>query len=521
MGFTIGRRRFLGGVGVLAAAPLLAQEAGAPNIAEMPFTLGVAAGDPDAAGFVIWTRLAPKPFEPLSGLEPTPYPVRWDVAEDPAFRRIVARGEELARPELGFSVHATVATLRPDRRYHYRFRVGPHLSAVGSAKTLPAVGADVRRVTIGVAGCQDYQGGYYTAFRHLAADAPDAIFHYGDYIYEYGPRATMFDWATGGTRPTVRQHNGPMVFSLDDYRRRHTLIRLDPDLQAAHAAAAFLCSFDDHEVVNNWVQDIDQAGTPPDAFRMRRFAAMQAWYEFMPVRKDAFPREGLSGPYRQYRFGRLLDARMLNTRNFRTDQPCGDKFGTWCEEVNRADAEVLGRTQERWLADGLRRDPARWNALLQQIMVMDLDRARAETRTINPDSWAGYTVPRDRLLAALEPVPNLIVLTGDEHQHFAGEVRPTGADPLKTPARAIEFVTTSASSGSDGPGERKEHPEWLRRNPGLKFIRDERGYSLMTVTPDGWTTDFKVVDTIRAPGGKAISRARFRVPAGAARLEAL
>jgi alkaline phosphatase D len=153
-------------------------------------------------------------------------------------------------------------------------------------------------------------------------------------------------------------------------------------------------------------------------------------------------------------------------------------------------------------------------------MMMDLDRARSETKGINTDSWAGYTAPRDRLLDGLRGVPNLVVLTGDEHQHYAGEVRKTGEAP-EAPARAIEFVTTSISSGSDGPGERKEHAEILRRNPGLKYIRDERGYALMTITADGWQTEMKVVDTIRRPGGKTSVAAAWRVPAGVTRLEKL
>jgi alkaline phosphatase D len=122
------------------------------------------------------------------------------------------------------------------------------------------------------------------------------------------------------------------------------------------------------------------------------------------------------------------------------------------------------------------------------------------------------------LLKGLAGVPNLVVLTGDEHQHYAGEVRLTGEAP-EAPARAVEFVTTSISSGSDGPGERKEHAEILRRNPALKHVRDERGYALMTVTPDGWTAEMKVVDTIRRPGGKVSTQAAWRVPAGATRLE--
>ncbi len=521
MGFEIRRRQLIGGLG--AGLGLLVQPLGAqqprtpPRLPGDPFTLGVAAGDPDSTGFVIWTRLSPIIGAPLSGLEPLAYPVSWEIADDEAFTRPVLNGEAQARPELGHSVHVTLAGLAPGRPYHYRFRIGDAVSPVGRARTLPAAGTDVAKVKIAVAGCQDYQSGLYTAYADIAKADVDALFHYGDYMYEGGPVASRSNWSTGTLEASVRLHDAPMTFSLDDYRRRYSLIRRDPDLQAAHASAAFLCSFDDHEVVNNWVGDF-AGDVPPEIFRLRRAIAMQAWYEFMPVRADALPANGLSGPWRQYRFGRLLDARLLNTRNWRSDQPCGDRFGSFCPEVNRPDSQVLGRTQEDWLVNGLKDRPARWNALLQQIMMMNLDRARADTRTINPDSWAGYAAPRDRLLDRLRGVPNLVILTGDEHQHFAGEVRPTTAPP-ESPARAVEFVTTSISSGSDGPGERPDHAEILRRNPGLKYVRDERGYTLMTITPDGWTADMKVVDTVRRRDGKVTTAAGWRVPADQSRLE--
>ncbi|WP_448582137.1 alkaline phosphatase D family protein [Thermaurantiacus sp.] len=517
MATMLDRRTLLAGAGATLAAPALARLAAPVSFVDYPFQLGVAAGDPDSRGFVIWTRLAPRPLEPDRGLGARPALVRYEVAEEPSFARLVAEGETIAWPELGHSVHVTLDTLRPDRVYHYRFVAGGERSVAGRARTLPLPSAEVASVRLGVAGCQDYQSGLYTAFRHLAAEDCHAIFHYGDYIYEYGPRAAVFSWGLGQMVPTVRRHIGPEIFSLDDYRRRYSEIRLDLDLQEAHRSAAWLASYDDHEVVNNWAGEVAPGDVPPELFRLRRAAAMQAWYEFMPVRADALPRDGLSGPWRQYRFGRLVDARLLNTRAFRSAQPCGGRFGSLCPEIRDPKAEMLGRAQEDWLVRGF--GDARWNALLQQVMMMNLERARApEPRGVNVDSWAGYLAPRDRLLSRLDRVPNLVVLTGDEHQHWAGEVRRSNARP-DSPAQAIEFVTTSISSGSDGPGTRADHAAILARNPGLAYIRDERGYSVMTITPDSWTAEFKVVDTVRSPGGRLSTHARFRVPAGAARLE--
>ena len=167
----------LGGLSPLAA---LAQP---PK--ENPFTLGVAAGDPAPDGFVIWTRLATRPLEYGGGLPMKAVPVRWEVAEDDGFRRIVQSGGTLARPELGHAVHVELTGLRPAARYWYRFHAGEASSRVGRARTAPALGASPGRVRLGVAGCQNYEQGLYTAYAHLAAEPElDAVFHYGDYIYE-------------------------------------------------------------------------------------------------------------------------------------------------------------------------------------------------------------------------------------------------------------------------------------------------------------------------------------------------
>lgn len=517
-------RRSLISRGVLAAAGLwlspgaLAQTVAKPaGFIAYPFALGVAAGDPADDGFVIWTRLAPRPLDPDHGLAPQGYSVRYEVSESRDFAKPVLQGEAIAWPELGHSVHVTLRGLRPDRVYFYRFLAGGERSPIGRARTMPAAGADVAAVRLGVAGCQHYEHGYYTAFRHLGREDCHAIFHYGDYIYEYNQGVSMTDRATGEPVQVVRRHVGPECFSLDEYRLRYAQERMDVDLQFAHASAAWLSSYDDHELANNWVGDLPEDDTPPQVFHLRRLAAMQAWYEYMPVRDDLFPRDGRADAWRAYRWGRLLDARMLNTRAYRSDQPCNDRFGTICDGVRGAKAEVLGSVQEDWLVKGLAGGGARWNALLQQIMMMDLK--RNDAGGINTDSWAGYLAPRDRLLSRLRQarVGNLVVLTGDEHQSFAGEVRPSNAPD--GPASAIEFVTTSATSGGDGPGERRDHKGMLARNPSLKFLNDERGYALMTVTPDAWEASFRVVDTIARPGGQVSTRATWRVPAGSSSLE--
>ncbi len=513
--------RSVGGLGALAAMPLLSHEALAQPIFRIyPFQLGVAAGDPQPDGFVIWTRLAPEPLERGYGMPSQPVQVQWEVAADASFRTVARSGTAVARPELGHSVHVEVTGLEPGRPYWYRFVAGNERSLYGRARTTPAAGADLPRVRFGVAGCHHYEQGYFTGFRKLAAEPDlDFVFHYGDYIYEYrGERL-----ANGATGPieTIRQHESGEIYSLDDYRWRYAQYKMDADLQAAHAAAAWFTTWDDHEVDNNWVGDLDQDGTPPELFRLRRQAAAQAYYENMPLRARSFPVGPSLQLYRRASYGRLLDLNLLDTRQYRTDQPCGDEWAGACPEVARSDAQVLGTGQERWLLDSLSGSKARWKVLAQQIMMMDLDRVQGEARGYNLDSWAGYDVPRDRLLRHVRDrrIDNVVVLTGDEHQNFAGELHLDGAAAAARPI-ATEFVATSISSGGDGQDQRPDMAEIQRANGQLKFNNAQRGYVVCDVTPERWTSEFRVLDKVTDRQGTISTRARLAVAAGDPRVVA-
>lgn len=497
-----------GGLGVLAAAgPAFAQAV----FFDDPFSMGVASGEPTADGFVIWTRLAPRPLEIGGGMPSQTLAVSWEVASDERFRTIVAQGEEAARPELGHSIHVEVSGLQPARPYWYRFRVGGERSRPGRAKTLPAVGAAVDRVRFVSGGCQDWESGYYTAWADAARqDDLDFVFHYGDYFYESRGEDT-YRTRDGRIGPNVRRYEGQETYSLDDYRRRYAQTNTDLDIQAARAAAPWFTTWDDHEVDNNWVSDRDQDGTPPEVFLLRRAAAFQAWWENAPVRRSMLPRGGVIRMYRRARWGGLLDAHFLDTRQHRSDQVCGDGFGVSCPERSAADAEVLGAEAERWLFSGLndRRGP-RWNLLAQQVMVADLDRRRQdnpeETAPIyNLDSWAGYEAPRRRLLEQCARAGNVVIMTGDEHQNHANECR------LGERIAASEFVATSISSGGNGSDQRRGSAEFLARNPQCKFVNDQRGYVLCEVTPDQWRADFRVTESVSRRGADVTTRRSFAV----------
>ena len=509
---TLTRRTLIGGLAAgFTAAPaiLRAQQL----FTAYPFRLGIAAGDPAPDGFVIWTRLAPDPLEPHGGMPLAPVEVEWQVASDRAMKTVVQKGTALARPELAHSVHVEIGGLEPGRPYWYRFNVGRERTVVGTARTVAAAGARLDKVRFATAGCQHWEDGLYTAYRHLAAEDLDFVYHYGDYFYEN--RSSPFPMGYDGkVRDYVRAWIGGELYSLDDYRRRYAQTKSDPDLQAAHASAAWFTTFDDHEVQNNWVGLIDEDGTPPEVFALRRAAGFQAYYEHMPLRKASFPGPAGMQIYRRQRYGTLLDAHFLDTRQFRSDQPCDDGFKPDCPAVNDAKASVMGLPQEDWLFSELRRKDIRWNLVAQQVMVMPLDRRTGDEDPApirNMDSWAGYNVPRERVLSKFAGLSNVVVVTGDEHQNFAGELRTRHGEG---DAVAIEFVSTSISSGGNGQDKRANTEKLIARNPYLKATNDQRGYLLSEVTPDLWTSQWRVMDQVTKPGGAISTRSSFAVERG-------
>lgn len=504
----IDRRKFLLGAGSLAI--LAGLQPGrlwaAPTFQAYPFALGVASGDPLPDGFVIWTRLAPEPLAENAGMPMLTVPVRWEVAEDERFDRIVRGGEALARPELGHSVHVEVDGLRSHRPYWYRFHVaGLAASAAGRARTAPQAGAAVERLRIGVAGCQHWEAGHYTAYRHLGEEAElDAVFHYGDYIYE-GKGKAVDGIVDAAGNPVVRRHAGDEIYTLHDYRRRYAQYKTDPDLQAAHAAAAFLSSWDDHEIDNNWTSSDDQDGTPPEIFALRRHAAMQAWYENMPVRRAQFPRPDGLTMHRRLDYGRLLRVHVLDTRQYRTKQRCDatlERLERPCRALDDAgDEQVIGQAQERWLAQGLDGDFG-WHLLAQQVMMMPYRYPGSRPAgALNTDSWSGYPQARQRVidLIAQRGQGNVVVATGDVHKHHVGVV-PSNPDDLLSAPVATEYVATSISSGGDGSDIPETWENVLSENPHNALLSDRRGYQVFDIGPKQWRTDVVAVDRVTAPG---------------------
>ena len=485
-----------------AAATGCSRQDRGPSFSADPFALGVASGDPSLDGFVLWTRLAPDPLN--GGGMGGDVGVRWEVASDEAFRQVVQSGTAAAPAELAHSVHVEITGLEPDRWYWYRFAAGDAVSPAGRARTMPAPESMPDRLSLAFASCQHYETGFYTAYEHMAAEHPDLVFHLGDYIYE------------GRAQPRVRAHRGEELASLEDYRNRYALYRSDPDLQLAHAACPWMVTWDDHEVDNNYAADVsEEPDVQREAFLARRAAAYQAYYEHMPLRAAQIP----SGPsmrlYRKLSYGRLAQFTVLDTRQYRTDQPCGDRTKPPCEGASDPSATLLGDGQRRWLFDALRQSSAEWNVMPQQVMMAQVDRMPGAEVRYSMDQWPGYAASRDRLLAFLAEsrASNPVVLTGDIHSNWVNDLLLDFADSA-SPVVGTEFVGTSISSSGDG-GPNAEYADGIMRdNPFVKLHNAQRGYVSCEVTPGLWTARYRVLDQVSVRGAARQTLAEFAVEAG-------
>lgn len=509
--YGVERREFLRYMAAVSAIPsvaLRAQDQGPvteePRFGGNPFTLGVASGDPEPDGVVIWTRLAPRPLEG-GGMPDTIVKTKWEVATDESFANVVSDGTAMALPQLGHSVHVEVNGLEPDRWYFYRFHVGGESSPVGRTRTTPAWNATPDRLRFAFTSCQHFESGYFNGYPHMQQEDLDLVVHLGDYIYEYA-----------GQDNRSRKHVGGEINSLNDYRTRYAQYRLDETLQETHRLFPWLMTWDDHEFDNNYANLVsEEEGVSPEEFLARRMNAYQAYYEFMPLRRRSFPQGPHMTLYRGCRYGQLANFYVLDTRQYRTDQPNGDHQKPMTGKVFDPQATMLGSQQEHWLMSNLLQSDSTWNVLAQQVMMAPLNRGEGSDRRYSMDQWPGYEVSRRRLLKFMHErsVPNPVVLTGDIHVNWVNDLQLDFEDPA-SPVVGTELVGTSMTSGGNGGNHIEEYERAADQNSFVKWYNSNRGYVSCDVTPTNWTTHFRATPYVDKPGSPILTPASFVIESG-------
>ncbi|MGI9601974.1 MAG: alkaline phosphatase D family protein [Acidimicrobiales bacterium] len=485
------------------AAPV--KTPGSDGITADPFTLGVASGDPWPTSVVLWTRLAPEPTTGNGGMPDQDYDVLYELSLDDGFDADVQAGRGLTTADAAHhhSVHVEVGELAPATSYWYRFRVGDWVSPIGRTRTAPAANSRPDTVRVAVASCQAYMSGYYGAHRHLAAEELDAVLFVGDYIYEreagsFEPRAILLEGEPA-----------PVPFNLEQYRHLYSVYKQDPDLQAAHAAHPWIITWDDHEVEDNYADNlpggigVTLGESTPENFPPRRAAAYQAWWENLPIRGPA-PTGGDIVIHRALDFGGLVRLAIVDDRQYRSPiaegpgggaLPRGFGGGPLLAESFDEDRTMLGFEQEQWLTEVLSASEAAWTVLVQQTVMAEVDRAPDDPDLgFSMDAWDGYVAARERLLATVrEQVADggFISLGGDIHSGAVTDLYDTYRGDDRTLV-GTEFVAPSITSIELlQPG----FLEGARANPHIHHYEpDRRGYLLVDFDAGEARAAFRYID---------------------------
>lgn len=525
----ITRRHALAGLGSSLLLPLAPGISRASESAGV-FRHGVASGDPDVDSLVIWTR--------VSGTA-EPVVVDWEVAQDEAFTSIVSSGRVTTDGSRDHTVKVLVSGLQPGARYRYRFRSAGEVSPVGYTRTLPSGPVDT--VGFAVVSCSNYPFGYFNVYESIARDpAVQWVLHLGDYLYEYGPDG--YGAETG--QMLGREHQPAReTLTLADYRQRHAQYKGDPQSQRLHAAHPLLAIWDDHESANNpWVGGAEnhQPANEGD-WQQRREAALQAYFEWMPVR-DPAPGLSRADYWRHWRFGDLASLVSLETRHSgRAEQI---EYGDFQSSINdRASARrfldevvaaegrpMLSPAMEVFVCDALRDSVVTgrpWRLIANQVPMarthhpeLPKDRVQALAATLPEsaaqrlrelarmgeldlplylDPWDGYPRARENFYRRCreEGVRDLLVLTGDSHSFWLNQLFDDQSRPM-----GLELGTTGVTSPGDfvdlgDEGARLMDAQLAAANREVLWTEGRtHGYLRLQLNRDSATAEYVGVDTI-------------------------
>ena len=464
------------------------------------FPSGVASGLPTENGITLWTQ--------ADGLDRTSRLVV-EVARDRDFRRVVKRQGVLATSEHGYAAKARVSGkgLAPGEELFYRFATKETSSPVGRFRTARPADS-METLKIGFFSCQLFTEGFYTAHAGLAQEDCDIVVCLGDYMYERNGSGVRDDKTSRG--------EGGECELLDEYRAKYRLYRSDENLQAVHASAAFLATWDDHEVENNHAGE--EAGTSESrriSYEQRKRNAYAAWFEQMPTERFQTDSDRI---YRSVKLGGLAEIFLLDLRQYRDDQACDDSPAVPCPESYDPGRTLMGVRQEAWIKEELRASRAAWKVLGSSVEMMSWD--SAPHLALNPDGWDGYQAERRELLEHVRKhgIGDVTVLTGDIHTFVAGDVTNDGR-ATGTPV-ATEFVGGSITSGSVGEPFGEALAVNGATNPHWRYVNfARRGYGVMELTAREAKVAFRSPASITEPKSPVETIAEFVVQRGTPRVE--
>ena len=464
------------------------------------FDHGVASGDPLADSLIIWTRITP--LENVTSVN-----VVWQASTDANFTTISHDGETQVSDATDFTLKVDLQGLDANTTYYYRFISNGKTSPTGAGKTLPT--DNIEQVKFAVVSCANYPAGYFHVYGEIAKQTDlDAVLHLGDYIYEYGNTGYATENAAELGR-LLPDDNSDEIISLADYRKRYAHYRKDDNLQAAHSHCAFITVWDDHEITNDtWHSGAENHNDGEGEFSERKMHALQAYFEWMPIRNVA-DKERIYRRFEFGNLVSLhmLDTRVLardeqvNYADFDLTSSQGQT--DFVAAISSPTRALLGNEQLTWLTDGLTTATTQWQVLGQQVLMTKMhlpfeilqllmniqvtqangadpsallaqantlfselaqikgrvlagdptvtseQRARVETTApYNLDAWDGYAYEREVILGtAIATQKNLVVLAGDTHNSWAGQLVTDASNPVSAKAAAgVEFATSSVTS---------------------------------------------------------------------------
>jgi alkaline phosphatase D len=484
------------GAGLALAGPgplnyvALAKERKLPVARAGKFAHGVASGFPGTNAITVWTRVSELTRASRLTLE---------VARDKHFRHVVKRQSVIADPKHDYTVHARVAGLKPAHEYFYRFETKTKHSRVGTFRTLPPANSN-QAIKIGFYSCQSYEAGYYTAQGALAKEKDlDFVLQLGDYIYADVAFPSPFG---------VRKDPNQVATSLAQFRDKYALYRSDKSLQAAQAAAPWINLWDDHEVQNNYAGGDPAGGETTSAFDpARKVNGYKAFFEQQPT----YSYGAGTRVYHKAGFGGLVDLFVLDERQYRSRQPCGQDDIPSCPDASNPDLQFLGAAQETFVQGGLKASKARWKVIANEVQITRRLEADGSSGVDDRDAWGGYLAERQALLGVAKDVPGTVFCTGDIHEFIAGTARladgtPAAAEICGSSVTSLSGTEANALQGKAGwgtlarPTEPADyHAARLAHNPEWAYLdADHHGYVVCDVSADTFTATMKKLATIKA-----------------------